>query len=52
MAIVCWESFEDWQAFRQGERIDPEGIEAMHAVGELLSMEVWDEVENLLKEEA
>jgi heme-degrading monooxygenase HmoA len=52
MAIARWESFEDWQVFRQGERIDLEGIEAMHAAGELLSIEVWDEVENLLKEEA
>jgi hypothetical protein len=49
MAIACWTSVEDWQAFgeREGEPPDPEAFQAMHAVSEFLSAEVFTEVQNL-----
>ena len=50
MALACWTSFEDWQAFAATEGIppDPEAFRAMVAVSEHLSTELLEEVTDLL----
>jgi heme-degrading monooxygenase HmoA len=52
IAVARWESIEDWRAFQKGERPDPEGGRKMRAAAELISTEVFDEVEDLLKYQA
>jgi heme-degrading monooxygenase HmoA len=44
LAIARWNSFEEWQAFRQVRPPDRAAAQAMLAAGELLSAEPLDEV--------
>ena len=50
MALACWTSCEDWQAFAEhdGAPPDPEAFRAMAAVSEHLSTELLEEVADLL----
>ena len=48
MATARWDSFEDWQAFTQSDPADPEAFRAMSAASQMLSADVFDEVEDLL----
>ncbi len=45
IATARWDSFQDWQAFMQS---DPEAFRVMSAASQMLSAEVFDEVEDLL----
>ena len=47
-ASARWGSFEDWQAFMQSDPADPEAFRVMSAASQMLSAEVFDEVEDLL----
>ncbi|MCH7836306.1 MAG: antibiotic biosynthesis monooxygenase [Chloroflexi bacterium] len=48
MATARWDSFQDWQAFTQSDPADPEAFRVMSAASQMLSAEVFDEVEDLL----
>src|SRR5215510_8352227 len=50
MALACWTSYEDWQAFAEhvGTPPAPEAFRAMAAVSEHLSTELLEEVLDLL----
>ncbi len=50
MALACWSSFEDWQAFVESASAppDPEAFRAMDAVSEPLSTELLEEIADLL----
>jgi hypothetical protein len=51
MALACWNSIEDWQAFaaeNDSAPPDPEAFRAMGAVSEHLSTEILEEVADLL----
>jgi hypothetical protein len=50
MALACWTSFEDWQAFAETVDIPPdsEAFRAMAAVSEHLSTEILEEITDLL----
>jgi heme-degrading monooxygenase HmoA len=51
MALACWNSLEDWQAFaadNDSAPPDPEAFQAMGAVSEHLSTEILEEVADLL----
>jgi len=48
VAVARWEGFEDWQAFRLGNPPDPEASRAMSLAGNLLSIEIFDEIQDLL----
>ncbi len=48
IATARWDSFEEWQAFMQSEPADPEAFRVMSAAAQMLSAEVFDEVEDLL----
>ncbi len=48
IATARWDSFQDWQAFMQSDPADPEAFRVMSAAGQMLSAEVFDEVEDLL----
>ncbi len=48
IASARWDSFQDWQAFMQSDPADPEAFRVMSAAGQMLSAEVFDEVEDLL----
>jgi len=50
MALACWTSCEDWQAFAEHVSAppDPEAFRAMTAVSEHLSTELLEEVADLL----
>ena len=51
MALACWNSIEDWQAFaadNDSAPPDPEAFRAMGAVCEHISTEILEEVADLL----
>lgn len=48
VAIAHWESVEAWRTFRSGEPVDREAIQAMLSSVEVTSVEVLEEVEDLL----
>ena len=51
IALACWRSIEDWQAFaadNDSAPPDPEAFRAMGAVSEHLSTEILEEVADLL----
>jgi len=50
MALACWSSCEDWQAFAEHASVppDPEAFRAMAAVSQHLSTELLEEVADLL----
>ena len=48
IATARWDGFQDWQAFTQSDPADPEAFRVMSAAGQMLSAEVFDEVEDLL----
>src|ERR1043166_3782448 len=51
MALACWHSMEDWQAFAADHASappDPEAFRVMGAISEHLSTEIWEEVADLL----
>ena len=51
MALACWNSIEDWQAFaaeNDSAPPDPEAFQVMGAVSEHLSTEILEEVADLL----
>jgi antibiotic biosynthesis monooxygenase len=51
MALACWNSMEDWQAFAaesDSAPPDPEAFRAMSGVSEHLSTEFLEEVADLL----
>ena len=48
VAAARWDSFADWQAFVQGEPADPAAFQIMSHTSQMLSAEVFDEVEDLL----
>ena len=51
MALACWHSMEDWQAFaaeNDSAPPDPEAFRVMGAVSEHLSTEILEEVADLL----
>ncbi len=48
MASARWDSFQDWQAFMQADPADPEAFRVMSATGQMLSAELFDEVEDML----
>src|SRR2546430_8196117 len=51
MALACWHSIEDWQAFaaeNDSAPPDPEAFRVMGAVSEHLSTEILEEVADLL----
>jgi len=51
LALACWHSMEDWQAFaadNDSPPPDPEAFRVMSAVSEHLSTEIWEEVADLL----
>jgi len=48
IATARWNSFKDWQAFMQADPADPKAFRAMSAASQMLSAEVFDEVEDLL----
>src|SRR5262245_51164292 len=50
MALACWTSYEDWQAFAAHTSAPPapEAFQAMAAVSEHLSTELLEEVADLL----
>jgi len=51
MALACWNSIEDWQAFAaesDSALPDPEAFRAMGVVSEHFSTEILEEVADLL----
>jgi hypothetical protein len=51
MALACWNSIEDWQAFAaENDSVppDPEAFQAMGAVSEHIATEILEEVADLL----
>src|SRR5438132_232766 len=44
VTIAGWGSFEDWEAFWQGAR--PAEMQSMHNLAELLSTQVFDEIQD------
>jgi heme-degrading monooxygenase HmoA len=48
IAIASWDSLEDWQAFSRAEAPDAEAFEHLSAVSTLVSMEVGDEIRDLV----
>ena len=51
MALACWNSIEDWQAFAaesDSASPDPEAFRAMGVVSEHFSTEILEEVADLL----
>ena len=48
IATARWDSFEDWQTFMQAAPADPGAFRVMSAASQMLSAEVFDEVEDLL----
>ena len=44
VTVARWDSFEDWEAFWQGAR--PTEMQSMHNLAELLSTQVFDEVQD------
>ncbi len=48
IATARWDSFADWQTFTQSDPADPEAFRVMSAASQMLSAEVFDEVEDLL----
>ena len=44
VTIARWDSFEEWRAFWQGAR--PAEMQAMHSLAELLSTQVFDEIQD------
>ncbi len=47
-SLARWESWEDWQAFRKGLSPARLAVDEMASVSEIVSTEVFDEVEDLL----
>jgi heme-degrading monooxygenase HmoA len=50
VALARWESIDAWRTFRSGEPADPGAIAAMLSVAEVTSIEVLEEVDDLLLE--
>ncbi len=48
IASARWDNFQDWQAFMQADPADPEAFHVMSGASQMLSAEVFDEVEDLL----
>jgi heme-degrading monooxygenase HmoA len=47
LAVARWDSLENWQAFRRGERPNPEAFRIASAVSEFQSVEAFHEVRDL-----
>ena len=48
IATARWDSLQDWQAFTQSDPADPEAFRVMSAASQMLSADVFDEVDDLL----